>query len=304
MYLTLVGDNGWMFREDVPCFGMLSELDCVVENEDWEDVSLDNIFSDNLDHVIYYPSDRFSSDLYIVKQIRGDMDQKKFLDKLISEVLENPMNNGMFDHIEFGTFIVPEYEEEECHIDNESVMMEVNGFKIKTKGLNMQKTLLPAMMIRNILNDYDIGSVFNLLINKGFDWHFSFMLSQMFYMCKDYSGETYVNIVDYDSTILPHYEATLEDFKNMCTGDFKQIYQGNWGDTENGYGRFGYYDREYTDLFDRNKENFTLTHTFLSDEKNGELLIPDEISSKQITIDIFLDLAKNIYKEYKKWSIA
>ncbi|BBU72667.1 hypothetical protein HWB19_gp021 [Cronobacter phage vB_CsaP_009] len=304
MYLTLVGENGWMFREDVPCFGMLSDLDCVVENEDWEDVPLDNISSSNLESVIYYPSDRFSSEKYIFKQVRGDMDSEEFLKQLTDKVLKNPMSNGMFDHITFGEYVVPDYEEEEYHIDNESAMMKVYGFEIKTKGLNMQKTLLPAMMIRNILNDTDIGRVFKMLTDEGFDWHFSFMISQMFYMCTDYSGNTYLNIVDYDSTILPHYDATLEDFKNMCTGDFKQIYQGDWGDTENGYGRFGHYDGGDAGQFDRNKESLTLTHTFLSDEMNGDLLIPNEISSKQITIEIFLDLAKTIYEEYKKWNIA
>lgn len=117
-------------------------------------------------------------------------------------------------------------------------------FTFPLEDVPMQKTIVGAMMLRNVLDRSSHSSLFQKSIEMGFSPKFSFLLAQMFYICTSFDDEDSICSLDSrndDDTIFSDFTRVcdLECFLNHKLGD---VWQGVWGDTENGYGREGDYD--------------------------------------------------------------
>ncbi|UIW10513.1 hypothetical protein PQC38_gp037 [Aeromonas phage BUCT695] len=136
-------------------------------------------------------------------------------------------------------------------------------------GNNMQTTIIGLMMIRNV---YESGfyNIVKLLMDRGAPFHKAFLFAQFMY--KGYSirdSSSMYYLVSGDSQIFGN-KATVDDVQYVLNGGLGCIYQGVWGETENGYGRYGRYNGDCSaGINPRTGVNYTLTDTLLMPEQGN-----------------------------------
>lgn len=117
-------------------------------------------------------------------------------------------------------------------------------FNIPLSGVCMQIPVIAGMMLRNVMNYHNYKTTFKTLLEKGVEAPMAFVLAQIYpYRRNAVKPELSGFYRSYggDETIFPG-EARLCDVVNMLKGNLGDAWQGVFGDTANGYGRYGEYN--------------------------------------------------------------
>lgn len=243
--------NSEDFRK--PCFGFLSYIDQWEDDEEeWDEDDEEYVNtpkcgfnSGDLDYMIWDPHWR---------------DMSSVSNKVVQEAL--PAIFAAYPQL-FGNFV---YQPEQDH-----------SIRIPLQGANMQSTVFACMMLRNVLEYSSYRLVFDTLVGAEIPVEKAFLLST--FMSGGYNvsfgGNMFYWSQGGDDQIMGD-EIRLIDIKNIVDGGLGHIYQGVFGDTENGYGRYGSYDNNSAPRATRQPTNsnrrLTLTDTLVMEktEANAE----------------------------------
>lgn len=202
------------------CFGFMSEIDCWDENEEeWDDdlgewVSnpLDGFASHNLQTMIFH---------HKAANCISDADRDKVMGG-IKEAMSG----------------LPQY------YDNVTLENDGKSFHFPLMGVKMQKTIIGAMMLRNIIQYSSNRQTFLMLMESGIDAKLSFIMAQRYQMNHSLMENTKMAYVSNGDETIFGDEARVCDIIAMYNGQLGTMYQGNWGSTREGYGRYGDLDGE------------------------------------------------------------
>lgn len=277
-----------------PCFGFLSYIEQWDEdNEVWDDDEdeyisgpLDGFSSGELSHMVYSPSHSGCDGTALIKQ-------------------ELPEIFAAFPQY-FGNFKL--LDENENYGDLQLGGFDNGDIYIPLADQNMQTTVMGAMMLRNLIEYSSFGNSYMILRTAGFDVPFSFVMA-MTYQCNKSFGSSEYSFWQGqggDECVFGD-EVTVADLINMLEGGLGKIYQGVFGDTEQGYGRYGNYGDGLAADNERTKRRCTLTDTTMVEDLST---LPEEWDRTELlTINNgfgshhrfvqgeFVKLAQEVYKK-------
>ncbi|MCS5737548.1 hypothetical protein, partial [Herbiconiux daphne] len=107
----------------------------------------------------------------------------------------------------------------------------------------MQVTILGGMMLRNIFNYTSTFQSFLYCLKEGVAPHIAFTIAQAFFRSVGFSGSYFYRSADGDESVFGGC-SRLCDLAAFIRGELGDTWQGNWGDTVDGYGRYGCYDND------------------------------------------------------------
>ncbi|WAX14189.1 hypothetical protein ECO319P1_00030 [Escherichia phage ECO319P1] len=255
-------------REDFrkPCFGFMSYIHQWYETDEWDDEEddweyeyLEGFEPAELNLMHYFPDFR---------NHMPSQDLPEFREKYLPVLLE-------------AVKLLPQYYSNVEYTAPTDSTQETFTFALQ--DANMQTTIIGAMMLRNIAQYSGMRRVFRLCVDAGLDPVTCFVMGNMY--SSNYcsfgadAGKYLANPVHYgDESIFPD-ETRACDIQAFIDGKLGHIYQGVWGDTENGYGRYGEYDGDTAPRFERTGNRSTITDTLLlaDDYVDSPLLMDIEI---------------------------
>ncbi|MFW3388289.1 UNVERIFIED_CONTAM: hypothetical protein RF648_20070, partial [Kocuria sp. CPCC 205274] len=126
-------------------------------------------------------------------------------------------------------------------------------FMIPLENQPMQVATIAGMMLRNVICYSSQKNSFTRLIKDGVDHSLAFLIAQIYpYRVNglDKSKEGFYRNFGGDETIFPG-AARVCDLVAAVKGKLGDCWQGVFGDTENGYGRYGDYDGHLAPLCPR-----------------------------------------------------
>lgn len=236
-----------------PCFGFMSYANQWEETDEWDDdegeyfmTSKDGFETANLSTMTFYPE--LSGHLTSEEVKLGWAE--KYLPKLYEAI------KGLPQYYSSLTIEMDENDE-----DQEP------EFIWNLQDANMQVTIIGAMMIRNILQYASMRRTFTIMIDAGFDVKIAFIMAQRYSSNLVTFGTDKGKYLAYPSA--GGDESIFSDGSCICDvvamykGELGYIYQGLWGDTENGYGRYGEYDGGCAPRFERADRCARITDTVL-----------------------------------------
>lgn len=211
-----------------PCFGFLGYINQWSETEEWDDDEddyvpgeLEGFTSSNLKRVVWHSSSS------------GCDGRSQIWDELPDIMAAFPQFFSNFSILKVGEKLE----------DAPNYTIRANDIAFTLEGQNMQTTVMGAMMLRNLLEYASFGNSYHQMRTWGYDIKFSFIMS-MTYQCNQSFGSNSYSFwqgTGGDESIFSD-DAAIADLKNILEGGIGFVYQGNFGDTENGYGRNGEYD--------------------------------------------------------------
>lgn len=214
---------------DRPCFGFLSYID-QWDTTDIEDASSDDMYRlKDINGLEGFESENIESMTYIEYPFSSrslPADRMSFLQDKFLEALKNLP--GYYDNVSVDT----NYGSRKW------------AFNFPFENQPMQKTVIGAMMIRNIMTYTSTGLAFEELCKEGIEPHIAFVLANAFpysYNAVNNNSSNFYRNHSGDETIFPT-SARICDLAAMIKGELPDPWQGCWGDTEDGYGRYGEYN--------------------------------------------------------------
>lgn len=208
-----------------PCFGFMAYIDS------WGDEIFDEVLDEN---GVRVPVDDDESHPYFKSYLLKSMDWT------ISNIFNRNDNDVNIPYVLEAMKSYPQY------YDNVVVVGEGEDmtFTFPLEDVPMQKTIVGAMMLRNIIDRETHSAMFKTCLDVGLSPKFSFLIAQLFYSSTNFDCDEYACPLDSrsdDDTIFSDFTrlCDLELFLNHKLGD---VWQGVWGDTLGGYGREGEYD--------------------------------------------------------------
>ena len=239
-----------------PCFGFLSYINTWDEGEDddWDDEDdddyeepeegpMDGFSSHQLSHLVWTPEVNF------MQAVEGYNSDQRIRD-LLPKIFE------AFPQYYEGFSVVP--------VEGTPTDRKLFAIKVPLEGQNMQTIVMGCMMLRNVLEYTHFRTTFDTLINKDTPLNVAFILavSMVSIYNMGYKGQMTYWSTGGDDQIFGD-DARVIDFKNMIEGGVGTIYQGEFGETDNGYGRYGQYNGRDTVSSERTCARLTLTDTLL-----------------------------------------
>lgn len=221
--------NGEERRIDKPCFGFMSYLDRTEmsrpnEANDWLQAHPGDRWSN--DHVIGAPGiDRFEWEPSDIRHSFG-------IDGVTRTVLSYAI-----EVVDACPELFPD------------MVLDKRTGKV-TITLNpetsMQETILCAMMLRNFTSGTAGIAVYNGFRNRGLGIKESYLLSQLGYKSSNWDGTELIYYrPDGDSAIFTCRGSRMCDLVSVLLDGFQNLWQGGWGTTRNGYGRYGRHGTSY-----------------------------------------------------------
>lgn len=232
---TIISDTGDAENFRKPCFGFLGYID------EWNIVRR----SDNggWDTVSHFDSDRIEKMVWNPDWDEHDEEKNKLFRESLHEIQKAfPQYFGEFTISSNGDEIV-----------------------VPLKNKNMQTTVMACMMLRNFTYYSSTRQVFETLVND-----FGVPVPEAFVISMIYSGNynmgeggmMYYWGTGGDEQIFGD-DVAIIDLKNMLEGRLGTIWQGDFGDTAQGYGREGCYDGETAAESPRTGEYLSMVDTTL-----------------------------------------
>lgn len=280
-------------REDFrkPCFGFMSYIHQWYETDEWDDDEddweyeyLEGFEPAELKYMRFYPE--------IGRHLSSEESQKEWYEKYMPAVLE-------------AMLCLPQYYKGVQHNNEDG---EEEEFVWDLEDANMQTTIIGAMMLRNILQYSSMRAVFRICIDAGVSPVISFIMGNMY--SRNYStfgataGQYLSNPVHHGDESIFSDDVRVHDLKTFVEGGLGFIYQGVWGDTENGYGRYGEYDGGSAPTFARCGRSGVITDTLLTTENYGDSPLirtfeSEVCTSHRFSDDEILELASKIAEAIK-----
>lgn len=252
---------------DRPCFGFLSYID-QWDYSDIEDASHDEI-ADRSDccSIVGFEADQLVSFDYVEKPFGSRNLSQARVDTLKQQVREALAG-------------LPQY------YGDVSVMEESYGrwrINFPLEGKQMQTSVIAAMMLRNVIMYTSIGLAFEELCSEGIEPHVAFVVANGFsysYNALNNNKSTFYRNHSNDETIFGQ-SARICDMAAMIKGELPDPWQGNWGDTDGGYGRYGDYDDGHAPNSERTHNRKSLNDLTLLTEgyEESPLLTNDDYGS-------------------------
>lgn len=230
---------GEWIDQDRPCFGFMSFID-QWDEDDINEASSNDIYDRSdygnipgfesceltrLDHSIWRP---FEDNDFGKKQ------REEYFEKFLEAL---PLLPQYFEGVEV-------LRKDASHQQNEDSVT----FCYPLEGRQMQATIIGAMMVRNIMCYSCGGKAFGMFIDKGVEPHIAFVLANTYFgafqpMARGgiAAGNYFYRTYGGDESIFNSL-ATVADVAAMINGKLANPWQGKWGDTDEGYGRYGNYD--------------------------------------------------------------
>jgi|AKZA01.1.fsa_nt_gi hypothetical protein len=245
---TVFNKRGASEEFSKPCFGFLSYIEQWDEdNEQWDDEEdeyvagpLSGFSSGELSHMVWSPGP-------------SGCDGTQLINQELPEIL------AAFPQYFSGFKIL---DEDESYPGLELGGFDTGDIYIPLADQNMQTTVMGAMMLRNLIEYSSFGNSYMILRTAGFDVPFSFVMA-MTYQCNKSFGSSEYSFWQGqggDECVFGD-EVTVADLINMMEGGLGKIYQGVFGDTEQGYGRYGNYGDGSAPVNPRTGRRCTLTDT-------------------------------------------
>lgn len=274
-----------------PCFGFMSYINQWNETDEWDDDECDWVYEclsgfepNELKRMYFFPEIR--------NNLSSQEGEKEWYDKYMPALLE-------------AMLCLPQYYE---GVQYNKVDGAEEEFVWDLEDANMQTTIIGAMMLRNVLQYSNMRRVFRICIDAGINPVISFIMGNMY--SSNYStfgstaGQYLSNPVHYGDESIFSDEIRVCDIKAFVEGKLGFIYQGVWGDTENGYGRYGEYDGDEAEHFGRVSRSGVITDTLLitegyADSPRIHSLENEVCSSHRFSDDEILQLANNIAEAIK-----
>lgn len=277
-----------------PCFGFMSYINQWDETDEWDDDEGDWVYEclggftpGELKYMRFMP------------EVRGNLSSQESLkdweEKYLPKVLE-------------AMEALPQYYENVKYVPKDADSDTEEMFVWDLQGANMQTTIIGAMMLRNVLQYPSMRSVFCLCIDNGISPVISFIMgntySRTYSTFGRTSGQYLSNPVHYGDESIFSDEARVCDLKVFCEGGLGFIYQGEWGDTDNGYGRYGEYDGDEAEHFGRCNRSAIITDTLLitegyQDSRRMHDLEHEVCASHRFSDEELIQLARNIAEAIK-----
>lgn len=288
--------DGMAHHFSKPCFGFLSYIQTWDDGEgadddddnwddddyeEYEEGPLDGFESTNLSHLIWTPGVNFMQ-----SKEGQDYNSDDRIFSLLPAIFE------AFPQYFEGFSVIKESSD-----DNLSI-------KVPLAGQNMQTVVLGCMMLRNVLEYTHFRSTFDHLINKGTPLKVAFILgcSMVGIFNMSYKGNMYYWSTGGDDQIFGD-DARIIDFKNMVEGGVGTIYQGEFGDTENGYGRYGYYGNKSSGKSLRSGNPLSLTDTPLvsvNADSEAAIAASQSLNSLMMEVDKTARFSEDKFGEFTK----
>lgn len=228
---TIINKQGVEEGFSKPCFGFMGYIN--QWNED------DEVWDEDEDEYINTPLDGFSSDNIETMIYHHGEGGAAFINAVKSAMEKLPQ---YYDNVTW------------AEGDDDLVFPLV--------GVPMQKTIIGAMMMRNIFTYESCRNVFLHLLEAGREPVVAFVLSQRYFSNYHFAsgGMAFFTSSDGDESIFGDY-SRLCDLRAMLNGEIGYLWQGVWGDTDNGYGRDGEYDDDSSPINPRTGHRSRLTET-------------------------------------------
>lgn len=292
-----VVENSKGEKEDFrkPCFGFMSYINQWDETDEWDDDEGDWIYECISG---FQPGElklmRFMPETH--RHLGNDETEKSWYSDYMPKVLE-------------AMEVLPQYYEGVKYIPRNAEEDGEEQFVWDLQNANMQTTIIGAMMLRNVLQYPSMRSVFRICIDAGISPVISFIMGNSY--SRGYStsfgsstGQYLSNPVHYGDESIFSDEVRVCDLKAFVEGKLGLIYQGVWGDTENGYGRYGEYDGDEAERFARCDRAATITDTLLliegyEDSKRMHNLEHEVCSSHRFNDEELVELAQKIAEAIK-----
>lgn len=215
---------------DRPCFGFLSYID-QWDTSDIEDASHDELYSRDDGCGI----EGFHS---------GEIDNFDYIDKpFASRSLPADRFQFLSDGLYEAMKGLPQYYGD-VSISGDDYGYNNKAFNFPLTGKQMQTTVIGAMMLRNINAYTSTGLAFEEFLKEGVEPHIAFVLANAYpysYNALNNDKSTFYRNQNGDETIFGSH-ARVCDLAAMIKGEIPDAWQGVWGETEEGYGRYGDYD--------------------------------------------------------------
>ena len=153
------------------------------------------------------------------------------------------------------------------------------------EGHNMQVTIIGAMMLRNITDYTACNRAYQMFRNNGYDVKHSFIFAQIFNGNDGFMGRISYWFSSTDDSSIFSDDTQVGDLRMVMDGELGNVWQGDWGSTETGYGRDGSLGAGYDDTseetapyFERTGDSSTLRDVlmretgFSQDEPEGRFI--------------------------------
>lgn len=289
--------NGSWMRFERACFGFMSYIDqwdrdCIQNHS----VSSDMVYSDingNEEGVPWFESGNLKTLEYLV-----------YVDSDIAPTIREAIA-GLPQY--YGDVKIEERERDYW------------SFHFNLVDVCMQVPVIAGMMLRNVCDYSGCQNTYLRLIKEGFTPTVAFVLSQAYWFSHNalnQKNSRFYRVDGSDDTIFDRC-ARLCDLYAMLNGKYGDAWQGHYGDTANGYGRYGEYNGDRGPTSKRTTFRKTLTSMTLitSDYSNSPLLNDAEamgmlnpppmqpgamVSRTQYLIDSFIEAMRKHFSEYMK----
>lgn len=239
VHAVVYNKEGDWFEWDRACFGFLSYIDC------WDGSEVEGT---NLD----------ADDLYDMNDGIDGFDSKN----LSHIVYKESVSPELRDTLQKAMAGLPQYYGDVTVTTDPSSRW---SFEIPIQDKPMASTVIGCMMLRNIVNYAGYRNSYVHMVEKGVEPSVAFILAQAFQYRHDAlksENRGWYRYTGGDDNIFGS-NARLCDLVAAIKGEIGDDWQGDFGETDNGYGRYSEYNQTAAPKNERTGNNYDLSDVTL-----------------------------------------